>query len=124
MPVIVSVDHFHLRPRDRGVESPELDLQPGDRFDQNASSVGGVGHAANVPSLLEPIDHPRRRTGREPRQLRQAADGEAALVLEHLQTLHVGAGKAEPFRNGGTEERRLTAFLADGPENRRHQLLP
>lgn len=92
-------------------------------LDENAAAIRRIGHAANPAGLLEAVHHPGRRACREPRHFCEPAHGQAALILENLQALHVGAGKPETFGDGLAENRRLAALLTDGPKHRRYEFV-
>ena len=75
-----------------------------DEFDDDASAVGGVGDATNVPRLLQAIDDPGDGTGRQPHEVGQPAGRGRPAVDQDLERLDVGLREPEPDRDGLPEE--------------------
>ena len=73
----------------------------------------GSGDPPHVAGLLEAVDHPGRRAGRQASQLRQPAHGQAALLIQDVQAFDVAAGQPETIRDGLAEEGGLGAALRD-----------
>ncbi len=76
-----------------------------DRGDADETSVGGIGRPVDVARLLQAIDHPCGRPGRQPRQLGEAARrGCPGLCQEH-QALHVRRRETGSFGDALRERR-------------------
>ena len=79
----------------------------GHDLDDHPTPVGRVGDAPDVARLLEPIDDPGHRAGRQAHDIRQRAGGRRARVDEDLERLDVGLGEAEADGHRLAEERSL-----------------
>ena len=90
----------------------------GHDLDDDPPAVGRVGDAPDVAGLLEPVDDPGDRAGRQAHELRERPAVVDARVDEDLERLDVGLGQAEPDGHGLAEERSLEVDPAQRPEDR------
>ena len=118
--VVVVRDDLRLSGANGVVERVELVIGPGSRLHQHAAAVGGIGNPLDVTGLLEPIDHPGRRTGGQPGQLSQPADRQTSLCEEDVETFEVGAGQPQSFRDSMAKKGGPVASCARGAQDGGH----
>jgi hypothetical protein len=84
----------------------------GNRFDEDPTSVGRVGDSTDIAGLLESIDHPRRRAGRQAGQLGESSNRQGAFYKQPVEALDISARETETVRYGKAEQSRLTSHAA------------
>ena len=122
--IVVPGDGLLLGGAERIMEGRQTRQSRLHRLDKDAAAIGRVGNPANVPGLLEAVDHPRRRARREAGQLGQPPDCQPAFLDQDVQALDVAAGKPEAVGNRLAEERGLGGNTATGAHDRRDRARP
>ena len=87
-------------PHQRLVERPELLVRLLGQRDVDAPPVALVARPLSEAGALEPVEHRRDRTGRQPHQLGEPPCGRAALLLDDVEAALVRAVEPDRIRDG------------------------
>ncbi len=92
-------------------------------LNDDSAAVVGVALPAHEPGLLQPVEHPGDRPGREPREIGELTSSHWTGALQDINDLHVRDGHPDPSRRrpeeGGAESIELPELLRKLPEDLR-----